>query len=189
MNVTITEERVMRELKQAQEQKSFQKEIEIAAARKLFVTPPAGNPGDGKLRVLTVDDHRATANTFSFLVSKWGHDVRCCYDGITGLALAAAYRPDVLLLDILMPEVSGLEVAVQVRRQNRLKDCFIIAITGRTDAKHRTRCYEAGVDLFLIKPVALTNLRTLLHLESERVKRLNGVVTMAETCTEFTATY
>ena len=55
-----------------------------------------------------------------------------------GLALAAAFRPDVLLLDMLMPDVSGFEVAMQVRRQDRLHNCFIIAVTGRADAKLRT---------------------------------------------------
>ena len=89
---------------------------------------------------------------------------RRAYDGVTGLALAAAFRPDVLLLDMLMPDVSGFEVAMQVRRQDRLKHCFIIAVTGRTDAKHRSQCYDAGVDLFLIKPVAPTNMQTLLEL-------------------------
>ena len=128
------------------------------------------------LRVLIVDDHRATADTLSMLVGQWGHDVRRAYDGVTGLALAAAFRPDVLLLDMLMPDVSGFEVARQVRRQDRLKPCFIIAVTGRTDAPHRSQCYEAGVDLFLIKPVAPARLQTLLGLESEHVRRSRQAV-------------
>lgn len=115
--------------------------------------------------------------------------VRQAYDGVTGLALAAAFRPDVLLLDILMPDVTGIDVSMQVRRQDRLKHCFIIAITGRTDAKHRCQCYAAGVDLFLIKPIALAHVRTLLSLELERVTRFNDCVAMAGTCSEFTATY
>jgi DNA-binding response OmpR family regulator len=84
--------------------------------------------------------------------------------------LAAAFQPDVLLVDILMPDVSGIEVAIQMRRQHRLEHCFIVAVTGRTDAKHRSRCYEAGVDLVLIKPVASSHLQTLLMLESQRVR-------------------
>ena len=94
---------------------------------------PADKVEDRLLRVLIVDDHRATADTLSTLVGIWGHEVRRAYDGVTGLALAAAFRPDVLLLDILMPDVSGFEVAMQVRRQSRFKHCFLIAVTGRTD--------------------------------------------------------
>jgi CheY-like chemotaxis protein len=85
------------------------------------------------LRVLIVDDNRASADTMSMLVGVWGHDVRRAYDGTTGLALAAAYQPDVLLLDIIMPGITGLEVARRVRQQARFQDCFIIAVTGRTD--------------------------------------------------------
>ena len=121
------------------------------------------------LRVLIVDDHRASADTLFRLAEIWGHDVRRAYDGVTGLALAAAFQPDVLLLDIIMPDLNGLEVAMQVRHQARLKDCFIIALTGRTDAKHRQQCYESGVDLFLDKPVAATDMQTLLMLELQYV--------------------
>jgi chemosensory pili system protein ChpA (sensor histidine kinase/response regulator) len=85
------------------------------------------------------------------------------------MALAAAFQPDVVLLDILMPTVTGLEVALQIRRQDRLKHCFIVAITGRTDVKHHCRCYEAGVDLVLTKPLVPSHVQTLLMLEWEHV--------------------
>ena len=123
------------------------------------------------LRVLIVDDYYASADTMTMLVDVWGHDVRRAYDGTTGLALAAAFQPDVLLLDILMPGKSGLEVARQVRQQARLNYCFIIAVTGRTDAGHRLQCEEAGIDLFLIKPVTPSILQTLLIWESEYILR------------------
>jgi two-component system, OmpR family, alkaline phosphatase synthesis response regulator PhoP len=148
----------------------FHREIQAAATGEPINVEPAGNVDDQLLRVLIVDDQKAMADTMSALVGIWGHEVRHAYDGVTGLALAAAFRPDVLLLDILMPNVSGVEVAIQMRRQNRLKDCFIVAVTGRTDAIHRSRCYEAGVDLVLIKPVVPPHLQTLLMLESQRVR-------------------
>jgi CheY-like chemotaxis protein len=119
------------------------------------------------LRVLVVDDYRASADTMSRLVATWGHDVRRAYDGTIGLALAAAYQPEVLLLDLIMSEVSGPALARQVRRQARVNNCLMIAVTGRTDAGHRLRCEEAGIDLLLIKPVDLSFLRTLLAVESE----------------------
>jgi CheY-like chemotaxis protein len=153
----------------------FDRAIEAAASGEPIDLEPADNVDDQLLRVLIVDDHRAMTDTLSALVGIWGHDVRHAYDGVTGLALAAAFRPDVLLLDILMPDVSGIEVAIQMRRQRRLEHCFIVAVTGRTDAKHRSQCYEAGVDLVLIKPVAPPHLQTLLMLESQRVwSRKNG---------------
>jgi CheY-like chemotaxis protein len=123
------------------------------------------------LRVLIVDDHRAAADTTAMLVEAWGHDVRCAYDGTTGLSLAAAYQPNVLLLDVLMPHMSGQELARQVRQQPRLDDCFLVAVTGRTDAAHRLLCAEAGIQLFLIKPVEPSILKTLLVWEFEYASR------------------
>jgi CheY-like chemotaxis protein len=119
------------------------------------------------LRVLVVDDYRASADTMSRLVATWGHDARRAYDGTTGLALAVAYQPDVLLLDLIMSGVGGLALARQVRRQARVNNCLMIAVTGRTDAEHRLQCEKAGIDLFLIKPVDLSFLRTMLAVESE----------------------
>jgi CheY-like chemotaxis protein len=119
------------------------------------------------LRVLVVDDYRASADTMSRLVAAWGHDVQRAYDGNTGLALAAAYQPDVLLLDLVMSGVSGVALARQVQRQARVNKCLMIAVTGRTDAGHRLQGEEAGIDLFLIKPVDLSFLGTLLAVESE----------------------
>jgi two-component system OmpR family response regulator len=130
------------------------------------------------LRVLIVDDYRASADTMAMLVNVWGHDVRRAYDGATGLALADAYQPDVLLLDISMPGMTGLEVARQVRQQARLNDCFIIAITGRTDATYRLQCDEAGIDLFLLKPVTPSILQTLLIWEFEYVSRARQDIAM-----------
>lgn len=188
MNVVVTKDRAINEDK-IKALKRFHQASVAADVGRSIVIAPADNRDDQLLRVLIVDDHRATTDTLASLVAIWGHEVRRAYDGVTSLALAAAFRPDVLLLEMLMPDVSGFEVAMQVRRQDRLKHCFIVAITGRTDAKHRSRCYEAGVDLFLIKPIAPAHMRTLLSLESVRVRRFNGSVTLAKTCREFTATY
>jgi PleD family two-component response regulator len=96
-----------------------------AMAQDGWTAEPRIVPRRESLRVLIVDDYRASADTMSMLIGTWGHDVRRAYDGATGLALAAAYQPDVLLLDIIMPEISGFEMAMQVRRQSRLSDCLL----------------------------------------------------------------
>jgi response regulator RpfG family c-di-GMP phosphodiesterase len=130
--------------------------------------------------VLIVDGHRDSTNTMSMLVRYWKHDVRQAYDGTTGLALAAAYQPNVLLLDIDLPGISGPELAKRVRSQPRLSECLIIVTTGFTDAKSRLQCERSGIDLFLIKPVDLSCLRTLLEVESERQKLLRQDATHHE---------
>ena len=171
MSLLVMKERPASEVMQDAYER-FHKAIEAAATGEPINVEPPDNVDDQLLRVLIVDDHQAMADTLSALVGIWGHEVRHAYDGVTGLALAAAFRPDVLLLDILMPNVSGIEVAMQVRRQNRLKHCFIVAVTGARMQTHRCQCYEAGVDLVLTKPVVPSHLQTLLMLESEHVMQM-----------------
>jgi PleD family two-component response regulator len=124
MNALMTKERLIREVKPSKAVWHFRGAQAAASARQPIVAAPVDNFDNHMLRVLIVDDHHANTDTLSMLVDRWGHDVRRAYDGATGLALAAAFRPDVLLLDMLMPEVTGFEVAMQVRRQGRLKQCF-----------------------------------------------------------------
>ena len=88
-------------------------------------------PGGGRsLRVLVADDNRDAADSMSLLVKMWGHEVRQTYDGAAALEMAAAYRPDVLLLDISMPKMDGCQLAKQLRRQTRFTETLLIAITG-----------------------------------------------------------
>jgi DNA-binding response OmpR family regulator len=121
------------------------------------------------LRVLVIDDDRETTDSLSRLARDWGNEVRWAYDAEVGLKLAAVFQPDLLLLDIAMPQVDGCELAGKLRADARLKECFMIAVTGRGDEAHRRRCQEAGIDLVLVKPVDPLILESLLTLESEYV--------------------
>jgi DNA-binding response OmpR family regulator len=131
----------------------------------------AAAPAPRLLRVLVIDDERDATDTLSLLVHHWGHEVRWAYDASLGLKVAASYLPDVLLLDIDLPPADGCELAQQLRGDGRLKDCFMIAVTGRGDEAHRQRCRQAGIDLVLVKPVDPVILESLLTLESEYVAR------------------
>jgi CheY-like chemotaxis protein len=121
------------------------------------------------LRVLVVDDDRDTADTLAMLVGLWGHDVRRAYDGATGLAMAKALAPDVVLLDVAMPGMGGCELAGQLHVNAGLQECFLIAVTGYADKARRLECEEAGIDLFLVKPVDVSVMETLLMLERQRL--------------------
>jgi DNA-binding response OmpR family regulator len=122
------------------------------------------------LRVLVVDDDQDTTNALGWLVNYWGHATFRAYEGAAAVRLAGEQRPDVVLLDIEMPHMDGLEAARQLRLNSSRDNCFIIAVTGWGDAEHHRQCLEAGVDLVLIKPVEPSVLETLLALESGRVQ-------------------
>ena len=82
------------------------------------------------LRVLVVDDWPDTAESLAVLLRLWGHDVRIAHDGPTALAVAALYRPHVVLLDVGLPGMDGYQVAWRMRNDLRLRETFLVSLTG-----------------------------------------------------------
>ena len=116
------------------------------------------------LRVLVVDDNQASADTLHWTVELFGDTVKSCHDGSTALKLAADFRPDVVLLDIGMPGMDGLQVCEALRAMPDLKHVKIIAQTGWGDEQMRRKTATAGFDLHLVKPVDPHVLEDMLWL-------------------------
>jgi CheY-like chemotaxis protein len=108
-----------------------------------------------------VDDNLDAANTLHLLLQSLGHETRIAHDGPTALAVADEFRPDVVLLDIGMPGMSGYEVARHLRSRGQ-RPIKIVAITGWGTDADRARSSEAGFDIHLVKPVAEGDLRQVL---------------------------
>jgi PAS domain S-box-containing protein len=113
-------------------------------------------------RILVVDDNRDSAESLAMLLRLLGHDVRTAYDGRLALQLAAAYRPDVALLDIGLPGLTGLEVCQRLRADPDLKRVVAVALTGYGLDEDKRRSGEAGFDAHLTKPVDIEALQELL---------------------------
>ncbi|CAL4865931.1 Sensor histidine kinase RcsC [Asticcacaulis sp. MM231] len=90
--------------------------------------------------------------------------MRSCYDGKSALKLAADFKPDVVLLDIGMPHMDGIEVCARLRAMPDLAHIKIIAQTGWGDDEMRQRTKEAGFDLHLVKPVNMHVMEDMLWL-------------------------
>jgi PAS domain S-box-containing protein len=120
------------------------------------------SPLTGSRRVLVVDDNHDSAESMAILLEIWGHEVRTTYDGPAALALAAEYRPDVVLLDIGLPGMSGYEVAKRLRELPDLAGAILIAVTGYGQHSDRERSRAAGFDHHLLKPVEPARLQELL---------------------------
>lgn len=116
------------------------------------------------LRVLVVDDNQASADTLHWTVELFGDTVKSCHDGKTALKMAADFRPDVILLDIGMPGMDGLQVCEALRAMPDLKHVKIIAQTGWGDEQMRLKTATAGFDLHLVKPVDPHVLEDMLWL-------------------------
>jgi PAS domain S-box-containing protein len=115
-------------------------------------------------KILVADDSQDGADSLAFLLRAAGHDVHVAYDGRTAIRLAGELTPDVVLLDIGMPEVSGYDVARAIRREAWGRNMRLIALTGWGQAEHRRRSLEVGFDDHLVKPVELDVLENLLQM-------------------------
>jgi DNA-binding response OmpR family regulator len=119
-------------------------------------------------RVLVVDDLRDSADSLAMLLARMGHEVHTAYDGEEGIAAAAAFQPEVILLDLGLPKVNGYEACRRIREQPWGKEIFLVALTGWGQEDDRRRTAEAGFDHHLVKPVDLTTLTGLLAAVPQR---------------------
>jgi PAS domain S-box-containing protein len=115
-------------------------------------------------KILVADDSQDGADSLAFLLRTAGHDVQTAYDGRTAIQQAEHLKPDVVLLDIGMPEVSGYDVARAIRREAWGRNMRLIALTGWGQAEHRRRSLEVGFDDHLVKPVELDVLERMLQM-------------------------
>lgn len=123
------------------------------------------------LRVMVVDDNVDAANSLAWAVEALGDEVETCHDGRKAVAAAYAFLPHVILLDLNMPEMDGLQVCTLLRSDPRLMGVKIIAQTGRAEPEARQLTAAAGFDLHLVKPVDLDLLADVLELlRSERAR-------------------
>jgi len=118
--------------------------------------------GPRRLRVLVVEDDGATARTWLRLLGSLGHEVEAASDGPAALRTAEARPPDVVLLDLGLPGMSGHEVARRLRQMDFEPRPLLIAITRLGEEGDRVTSYEVGVDLHLVKPVAVEELTAFL---------------------------
>ena len=114
------------------------------------------------LRVLIVDDNRDGADALGLLVEALGNQVHVTYGGIQALDVATAFQPDLMLIDLVMPDIDGCDLAAQLRRIPSFKQTKIVAITGLKDERHKVLAMKAGCDLVLTKPAALDEIKAVL---------------------------
>ena len=113
-------------------------------------------------RILVVDDNRDSAESLAMVLRLSGYDARTAYDGRQALVDAQVYRPDLVLLDIGLPGVSGYEVARRLRSEPGAVQTKLVALSGYAREEDRRQAIAAGFDDYLIKPVDFDALFKLL---------------------------
>jgi CheY-like chemotaxis protein len=124
------------------------------------VEEPGPVPAAAPLRILLAEDDEFSAQLMDKLLGRRGHRVRLVSNGREALALAGQGAFDLMLLDVHMPELDGIEVIRWVRERERVAGGHlpVIALTARSRKEDRERCLAAGVDEFLTKPISAAGL-------------------------------
>jgi putative two-component system response regulator len=136
-------------------------------------------PEARRSRVLIADDRESIRSLFHRLLSADGHDVVLAPDGASALAAVHRHRPDVVLLDVAMPLVDGLEVCRQLKADPATRLTPVVLVSGQTELTDRINGIEAGADDYLSKPVHPHELRARVRSLS-RVKQLIDALDSAE---------
>jgi signal transduction histidine kinase/ActR/RegA family two-component response regulator len=121
-----------------------------------------------KRRVLVIEDNEDARETLRVMLELAGHEVLEAGDGRQGLEVLKSSRPDIAIIDIGLPELSGYELAAQFRAEPGNEDVMLIALTGYGLPEARDRSQRAGFDHHLVKPVSIEALWKLINSSSDR---------------------
>lgn len=139
--------------------------LPAAVETDLPATPTEAPPS---LKVLVVDDGRNAADILAMFFEMEGHQVRVAYDGLAAIEQAASFNPQLILMDIGMPEVDGLEAARRIRRTDQGPAIVMVALSGYDQEVHKQESTRAGFDAHLAKPVEPNVLRGLVQRYRDR---------------------
>ena len=126
-----------------------------------------GATTNGRLRVLVVEDNELVATLTGELVETFGHEVRVVNNGPAAIQANSEFHPEVILLDLSLPGMSGYEVAEQLRVPQN-DDCLLVAVTGFNDEADRRRPQKTGFDRHLVKPIQPEMLEEVFTVALER---------------------
>ena len=135
---------------------------ELETAVEELIPDRAGVTDVPRRRVLVVDDNVDSADRLGALLRLKGHETEVAYDGLAALEAAERFRPEVILLDIGLPKLSGLDVCRRIRKQPWGAGVLLVALTGWGQEEVRRNSKEAGFDSHLVKPVDLESLLRLV---------------------------
>jgi CheY-like chemotaxis protein len=142
--------------------------LPLASAPAVAQSQPAPAASAARRRVLIIEDNDDIRESLRLLLELCGHDAETAADGASGLQCLLAAPPDVALIDIGLPGLSGYEVARALRDRLPHEPVRLIAVTGYGQAVDRERALAAGFDGHLLKPIALEALERELALEPAR---------------------
>ena len=127
-------------------------------------------------KILIVEDERDVAELISFNLERKGYQTVLAYDGLTGQELALKERPDLIILDLMLPGKHGFSVFKDLRRDNRTAHTPVLILTARAQTEDRIKGLEAGADDYLSKPFSPKELVLRVDAIMRRAEAIPGTV-------------
>lgn len=128
-----------------------------------------------KGKVLIVEDDKNYAEILKRVIMKNGYEINLAYDGKEGLELSTEWKPDVIIVDWMMPGMSGIELISKLREHPELRFSYIIMLTARVETEDKITGLEAGADDFITKPVDFGELIARIRV-GFRTKKLQSEI-------------
>ncbi len=135
--------------------------------------------GDQSRKILVVDDEKVILELLEYNLSKEGFVVQTSNSGKKAVEVAKEFKPDLILLDIMMPDQDGVETCRQIRDIPELTDTYIIFLTARAEEYSEIAAFETGADDYIVKPIKpralISRLVALFRRESKREDKADEI--------------
>ncbi len=121
-------------------------------------------------RILVVEDNASSVKLLTDILTFWGYTVLRAGDGVEGIRVARAERPDLIMMDVQMPVMDGLTAIKELRRDDATRDIPIICVTSDTMRSSREKVLSMGGSDFISKPIDIAEVRNMVrkHLREEQ---------------------
>ena len=122
------------------------------------------------IKVLLVDDEPDILEFIGYNLKKEGFEIETASNGVEGLKMAKIFKPDLVLLDVMMPQMDGMEMCTELRKLDSFKDTLVVFLSARAEDFSQLAGYEAGANDYILKPikpkVLISKLNALLKLKN-----------------------
>lgn len=126
---------------------------------------------NSEITILIADDDPNILEILAYNLNKEGYNVVQAEDGAEAIKMAEEHNPHLLILDVMMPEMNGVDVCAELREREKFQDTFITFLTARDDDFSQITCYEAGGDDFMSKPIKPKVLLSRIKALLKRVRK------------------
>jgi two-component system alkaline phosphatase synthesis response regulator PhoP len=125
-------------------------------------------------RIAIIDDDQDLRRFVKRHLTRLGHSVLCASDGFQGIELVEEHRPELIILDVMMPTLDGVEICKRFKAHAEIAQIPVIFLTAKSGACSRVRGIESGGDAYMTKPFEVAELESLINAVLARAQQRSG---------------